>query len=241
MPGSNQTYRAKTKQELADAAIKRARKTIMASRRSVVAPPRTGGFFGVGERPRGSGPELKSIDVQVAAGNMTTTATVVLLNGCVTGADINNRIGRKMTMKSLMLRLNFSPVATTDSPIGCTARAMVIYDAQSNASTITGAQVLRSDSFLEPNNLENRDRFTVLMDKFITLPAANYTASETVGGSPTPRLVKKYLRINKDSVFNTTNGGTFADITSGGLWFLIIASNTTQQVQMNSRLRFVDT
>jgi len=241
MPGSNQTYRAKTKQELANAAIQRARKTVMASRRGVVAPPRTGGFYGVGERPRGSGPELKAIDVQVAAGAMTTGATVVCLNGCQVGADIGNRIGRKLTMKSLMLRLNFSPIATTDSPVGCTARCMVVYDAQSNAATITGAMLLRSDAFLEPNNLENRDRFTVLMDKFITLPAANYTASEVLGGSPTPRLVKKYLRINRDTVYNTTNGGTFADITSGGLWFVVLASNTTQTIQLNSRLRFVDT
>lgn len=233
----------KTNVERANEAIRRARATVARSRGSLAAPPRTGGFYGLGSRPRGTGPELKSIDVQAASGAMSTSAAAVLLNGCIPGADIANRVGRKITMQSLMIRLNFTPILNTESPLGCTARVLIVYDAQTNVTATTGALVLRTDAFLEPNNLENRDRFTVLMDKFITLGAVSYGAatSKVVGGSPQPRLLKKYMRINKDTIYNAVGGGTIADIVSGSLYLLVIASNATWAVQSNSRVRFTDT
>jgi len=231
----------KTNIERANDAIRRARATLSKPGRSLAAPPRTGGFYGLGMRPRGSGPELKSIDVTAAVGAMAASAvTGVLLNGCVPGADITNRVGRKIMMKSLMLRINFAPIVTVPSPLGCVARAMVVYDSQTNITATTSTLVLNTDTFLSPNKLENRERFTVLMDKFVALPASNYAVSVPTAGSPSPRILKKFIRINRDTIFNSGSAGTVADIVSGSLYLVIIAQNVTYSAQADSRVRFVD-
>jgi len=238
---SIKTPKYKTNVERAAKVIADARTTVLNSRRGIVAPPRTGGFFGAGSRPRGSGPELKSVDVTAAAATMATSAvTGILLNGLATGSDIGSRIGRKVTMKSLLLRIHFSPVASVDSPIGCTARALVVWDSQTNTVATTSTLVLNTDDFLAPNKLENRERFTILMDKFITLPAAEYTAPAVTAGAPTPRLLKKYLRINRDTIYNANSTGAVGDIVSGSLYLVVIASSATYQFQVNSRVRFTD-
>jgi len=231
----------KTNVERANDAINRARATVINSRRGLVAPPRTGGFYGLGMRPRGSGPELKAIDVTSAAAAMAASGvTGILLNGCIAGSDIGNRVGRKINMKSLMIRINFAPIISVPSPLGNLARAIVVYDSQTNITASTSTLLLNADNVLDPNKLENRERFTVLMDKFVSLPTHNYTGSVPVAGSPTQRLIKKFIRINKDTIYNAGSTGSVTDIVSGSLYLIVIALNATYSFQTNSRVRFVD-
>ena len=152
------------KQAAAKSAVAKARAAIIASRRAT-APPRTGGFFGSWNRPGGLGPELKTIDVSTTTISPVAVAgATVLLNGVAQGSDYTNRIGRKVLLKSMLFRANMYPVLNTASPIGNTIRLLLVYDSQTNGALAAVADVLNAATYLQPTNLNNRDRFRILLD-----------------------------------------------------------------------------
>lgn len=218
-------------------AVKQARATILANRR-MSAPPRTGGYFGVG-----SG-ELKLIDSGAAAITAVGTgagASIVLLNGCTLGSDISNRIGRKIVMKSLLGRLSIYPVSTTNSPIGDVLRVIVFLDHQCNATGPTATtDLLQTANYQSPLNLANRDRFKVLFDKFYTVAANSYTAGALTTGDPRPIHKKLWKKMTEGTIFNSGNAGTVADITSNSLHMLAISANGQVRLEYNYRVRFID-
>jgi hypothetical protein len=205
------------------------------------APLRTGGFFGNLYRPRGLGPELKVIDNSTANYTTTTAGALGLLNGVAQGSDYTNRIGRKIMMKSLLFRLCTTPTpgVTSSSPKGCTVRVIVFYDHQTNGAPPAVTDILNGATYLQPTNLNNRDRFIILMDKFIACEAYLNAASVLNTGAPKTHVLKKYIKMSKDVVFQNTSNAV-ADIASGSLYSLIIADNTTWNYDVNTRVRFVD-
>lgn len=206
------------------------------------APLRTGGWFsGYGLRGRN---ELKSIDVSVSAGDITSSARVTLLSGVAQGTDYTNRIGRKIMFKSMLLRWVGLPkvVASGSDPDGDVVRILCVQDLQSNGSAITASDVLQTASVIAPMNLNNRDRFKVLFDKTVTTNAWQYSAGSAInGGSPGGKFFKKYKRLFGPQIFGNTSGG-FADITSGAIWLLEIGTQATVSIQGQwySRIRFSD-
>jgi len=108
--------------------VKAARATILTNRR--LAPPRSGGFWGVQQRVRGN--ELNTIDVNSASYVADTTGTVTLLNGVATGDDFTDRTGRKIVMKSIYIRGLVKFIDTSSGPTLC--RLIIIYDNQTNGA-----------------------------------------------------------------------------------------------------------
>ena len=116
---------------------------------------------------------------------------------------------------------------------------MIFYDAQTNAAAPSVSDVLATTAYDASLNLNNRDRFKILMDKFVTHDAyTNGAGTQTVAGGGT-RVVKKYIRCNHDVVFGGT-GATVGDIQSGSLIFLYIGSTATYAMDYNIRTRFID-
>jgi len=218
-------------------AVKSARATILANRR-MSAPPRSGGYYGVG-----SG-ELKLIDTGAAAITAVGSgagASFVTLNGCVPGSDISNRIGRKIVMKSLLGRLSIYPVATTNAPIGDVLRVIIFLDHQTNATGPTATtDVLQTANYQSPLNLANRDRFKVIFDKFFTVNANSYTAGALTTGDPRPVHKKLYKKMTEPTIYNAGTAGTVADITSNSLHMLAITANGQTRLEYNYRVRFID-
>lgn len=183
-----------------------------------------------------SGPmrvEYKNIDVGQTIATDTTGA-VVLLNGCARGDDINNRIGRKTMMRSLQLTV--VSLVTAGTGVDQFHRVLVVYDRQTNATALTGAQVLSTFGTTAFKNLENRSRFKILMDKTIHLNASNEPGSE--------KIWKKYFRFNLPVTYNSGDDGTVADITTGSLYCLIVgnkvAGATAGTTGLYSRIRYND-
>lgn len=201
------------------------------------APLRTGGFYGLYDR-RGRS-ELKTIDIGTGAVNPVPTAgQITLLNGVAQGTDYTARIGRKIEMTSVLLRFWFLPI-TTSAPVGDACRVIVFHDAQTNAAAPIVTDVLNAADYLSPNNLNNRDRFTTLWDKTITMNPVVYAAAAPTTGNPVTKALKLYRKIRKEVIFGGT-AATVGSITSGGIFLLLISAEAQMQLSVNSRIRFKD-
>jgi len=204
------------------------------------APMRTGGWYGTYNR-RGRD-ELKFVDVD-DLGTSLVTGSVLLLNGIAQGTDYNQRIGRKCQLKSLFIRftVNVNPGALgLLAPQGDVVRLLIVYDCQSNGAAPAITDVLSTVNYDSPMNLNNRDRFKILYDKFATMYAYTYSSGTTiVAGNAKPVFLQKYIKLGMEEIF----GGTAASIGSiqtGSIYFLTISQNEITQVNLYSRVRYTD-
>ena len=112
---------------------------------------------------------------------------------------------------------------------------MVVYDKQANATAPAITDVLVVDSFIGQNNLNNRDRFVVLCDYLSEPIGANGNTS--VGGVI-------YKSLNMETMFNSGNAGTVADITSGSVYLFVAQTGGIGVVNptfnWRARVRFTD-
>lgn len=204
------------------------------------APLRTGGFYGPYLR-RGRD-ELKVIDTGPVTGNTPASGGLTLLNGIIQGTDYTNRIGRRVIMKSLLFRFYLVPnIAATNGALGDIVRVMLIYDCQANATAPSVPDILANGgSFSSPMNLNNRDRFKVLTDKFVTIGSWAYTGSTLAAGSPRPSQFKIYKKMNMEIIFGGV-GGTVGSIQTGAVYCLLISLNNSLTTSIfDSRIRFID-
>lgn len=192
----------------------------------------------------------------------TSIGCIQVLNAITQGTGIPNRIGNKVSLKSLRLRLSL--VVQDNNIFDVDSRVLVVYDRQTSAAT---SYPLLTDMFayiatvdntikagdvyasINPNNLE---RYTVLMDKRILTPATNDSSNVTEtsavfsNGITTKDnwMIDEFILLKDlESVYNTT-GTAVATITTGAL-FLVVLSNgqvdtTAHHFNGSYRLRFHD-
>lgn len=184
-----------------------------------------------------SGRELKVIDTAQAQYACTTTGSVTLLNGVATGTDFTNRIGRKIIMKSVQIRGMVRPATST--PTSAVCRVIIGYDMQPNTALPAVTDVLLAATGDSMLNLNNRDRFKMLMDKQVTMGFYNTTASSSVADH-TVVNVKKYIKLNHDTIFDGTTAA-IGDITSGSLFLLTVGTLASGwEILCTLRVRFED-
>lgn len=196
------------------------------------APSRGGATY---SRRMASG-EKKNIDVASVALPAVATATgvITVLNVCTAGGLPTNRIGRRITMKSVFITGIVQMAATTtgSSPI----RLIVFYDKQTNKAAPVATDLLQTDSISSAMLLANSHRFKVLRD--IIVPVIG-------SAGPQATLVREFFKVNLETEFiDGAGAGTVADITSGGLFCLAYANNNTAAAALltglNARVRFTD-
>lgn len=132
--------------------------------------------------PRYAKTEVKSLDLANASYALDSTGTVTCLNLIRAGSSFFNRIGRKVNMKSLHLKMFLNPVRTSAAPDY--VRVMVVYDSQSNGAAPAISDVIQdtdqagtnSTNAFSSANLNNRDRFRILCDYRIAPPTTTVTA-----------------------------------------------------------------
>lgn len=203
--------------------------------------PATRGFRTEYGKYRRSYKEKKTIDTAVSF-QAAADQVPLLLNGVAQGSDFNNRIGRKITMKSITVRLvTFCSTLSVSTLI----RYFIVLDTQCNAAAATVTDVFSGTS---PNmstyimNLNNRDRFKVLMDKVQRIDVgANTTATP---GIPNRSFIKKYIKLNTPVTFGGTGATVGSLITNSLLLFVssdsLIADGNKYTVAGNIRVRFTD-
>lgn len=193
------------------------------------------------------------------------TACVQALNLIQQGPGTSQRIGHKVSLKSLRLKGSWIVGNAVATLTPYQVRLMVIYDhnpdgaytaANQILGSITQANVvstgIASDS-LNPNFFE---RMVVLMDKWITLPPYNAGALSTTSmNGPSDQVafcVDEYVSLkNLEVVYGNTSNGlatanpmTIAYIQSGALYIvsygLNAAASCPYQFYGSARLRFRD-
>lgn len=221
--------------------LRKAAKILRGRSSGLLGLPRTGGYTGnyVQFRSFGSGArELKFIDTNFSSVNVTTTGTTNLINGVAQGTDYNQRIGRKTLMKSFLCNITLFPNSTSQN--GDFVRLLVLYDTQCNSAAVPATtDILVAADVNAPMNLNNRDRFHILMDKKYTFNPATYTTGNVTGGNPVTRWCTKYKKLNKETIYSGT-GATTGSIQTGSILFFAISSGGTILTNFYFRVRFYD-
>lgn len=187
---------------------------------------RTGGWANPSK-----GGELKFCDVSVSQAvtfNAVTFGAGVLLNAIAQGTDASNRIGRKITIKSLLIRMQWKLGGT--STFGSPLRVLVVYDKQANATAPAITDVLALDEFFSCNNLANRDRFVTIFD--------NMMEPISVGGNAAVADVL-YKRLNLETMYNSGTDALIGSISSGSIYLFVAQGGNllTANGNFNARCR----
>lgn len=196
--------------------------------------------------------ERKVFDVAATSYNVNATGFTQALCIPTLGSDMTNRIGRKICLKSIQIQgfvniANAKAVPMIESEVSAQyARFILLWDTQPNGALPSITDVLTTLSTNAPLNLNNRDRFRVLVDKRYCLdPFIFNSTTSCCSATNQIKPVKIYRKLNLETIFNATNGGTIADIASGSLTALWIGSDPSGlngPVDFNGsyRVRFAD-
>ena len=117
------------------------------------------------------GNERKFFDNSINASTLMPAATATwafaLLNGIGQGTDANQRVGRTVEWQSLFIRYSASATATT-AGLPDKYRVVIVYDKQNNAAAALPAptDVFTDNAIQGLQNLDNRSRFVILLDKY---------------------------------------------------------------------------
>lgn len=190
--------------------------------------------------PAKMGPEKKDFSTFTASTIVAaqTTAVRTSIYSPDQGVGPAQHIGRATSNHSLLWKWYGSYAATTagSSPI----RLVIVYDRQPNAALPTTTDVFDQDYIGALNNLNNNRRFLILVNKELALSSQGPQSFNESGYIS----FKKRFGATLPTEFNTTNGGTIADITTGSFvaftWQngnIITANPTTALV---TRIRYTD-
>lgn len=190
-----------------------------------------------------------------AGGELDPAAGANTLFVPTTGDDFNNRTGRKVQVIALKLRGRVSCAAqtaqaTADNSSAC--RLILVMDKQTNGAQLNAEDVINSggatQSLLMYQNPAFFGRFRVLKDKMYTLQnpsmAPNTAAGGTIQQSGLNLNFKMNIKFKKPVVvhFNSTNGGTVADIVDNSFHLIGLTNNTAlvPTVEYKCRTVFLD-
>lgn len=205
-------------------------------------------------RPERKFRDLDIPNAQVAV--FATSLTPVLLTGIPEGSDNNERIGRRVLLTNLQIRLNFIGAYTTDDPsadpwIMC--RMLIVRDSQfTGANVPTLGDVLGTteiNSIYAYNDLQvqGTSRFRTMVDKMWLqytgqVGATPGTFNSDIGMSPA-RFWKYFKKMRKELFFN---GPTDVNSDAGrnAIWIFVFHSSgnvaRTLNIEGGVRIRFTD-
>jgi hypothetical protein len=176
--------------------------------------------------------EAKFIDTTVTMpGTGVTTGVLTLVNSTVQGTSSIARVGNRIHMKSMLLRLNLAVVSPTSA--STRIRCLVVYDKESNGAAPAATDILQADTNCAPNNLYRPGRFITLIDEYL----------EPQNGTAVGYFLNRYVKLGLPVLYNSGNAGTIADFSAGSVYVLINSNGmayTSIGGNTYSRIRFTD-
>lgn len=183
--------------------------------------------------------EKKYFDTATASASDNSGGTIVpSLNLIPQGTTDVTRIANKITIRNINLRC----VGTQDDLAAALfdngiLRVIVYVDKQTNGAAAAVTDILKSATLLSFRNLDQVDRFQILKDKFIHVPVLAANALHTSSSSTQVR--KFNIKCDMPVHFSSTTGA-ITEIRSNNIGYLVIANNTTTNLQVNARVKFTD-
>lgn len=152
----------------------------------------------------------------VISGDVNSTPVVTLLNGIAQGTTTSTRVGNRVYMEAVEVRLHITNETGSTDRLN-QMRAILVLDTQANGSTLTVPDVLTSTSLVAFEDLYESDRFVILYDKVLPL---NFYGSATVSPAATMHWFYKVNEMVEHHAEFKGTGATASDIATGSLWLM---------------------
>lgn len=208
--------------------------------------------------PKAARKEVKCCDVNATQNLLSTTAVVTLLNGIAEGSSFFNRIGRRITMKSICVEGHIVNSGVESGDALDYIRILLVYDRQPNGAVPSLADVItnvnqagtgETNPFGFPN-YTNLDRFRILRDyrlgMFDTGNAAGLTEanSAVVNQTEPTQRIKFFVNLKDAETRYGLTTGVIGAINSGSLLLVMAGSQAAADApysfRFNARLRYRD-
>jgi len=200
---------------------------------------------------KGEDLEIKSIDIVNASDPTSGTpqawlgvaeGQITALNLVAPGTAAWARIGRQITLKRLRIRgsIVLSGIATAWNAGPEYKRFLVVYDKQPNGAApelksilayfnaTLGLDEVPPSFYLAFKNLNNEHRYEILMDKGITLPSRDDTASNNHITATADKMHMEWdVNLGDRSTIFGSNSASASAFASGALWFLCLGNSAT--------------
>jgi len=208
--------------------------------------------------------EIKFVDNALTVSpfqNAATPPTSIYLGGPVQGAAPYQRIGQKIVNKSLHLRGFITATAAAGAIPEDLGRIVVVYDEQTNGAAPAWADVVYSytaagssaSSAFDGLNMNNRERFKVLVDEQIRFPACTMGSSagvvsalfqpDATGNTAAAKWnFERYVRLNGLVTHYKATAGGVGDVATGAIFMFCMDQTNSGSWTFNwgSRLRYDD-
>jgi len=171
--------------------------------------------------------EQKNFDTTVASVTLPASSawsTPQQLNLIVQGTTASNRIGREITNKSIYLRYTSTAATANVIPLRC----IVVFDKAPGAALPAITDIVVTDTFNAPHNLDNKERFVTLID-VVLQPQGN------------PGHMVEYRKIDLPTVYRAS-AGAYADLATGGfiIMFCGLGLAAPSTCGYYNRIKFTD-
>jgi len=207
--------------------------------------------------------EIKTLDNWSSLSQIGQTPQFFILNSPKLGSDFYNRIGNKISMKSVRVRIQLTDLATNTGTAGSMfVRILIFYDRQTNGLVSALSELLASTNNtggvntdrMGGINIANAERYLILRDEIIPIfsnrngstdaPYQLYTAM--IDGTQ-KNYFDFFIKLKGLETRFLNNDGDEGSIATGGL-FLYVFSNVATgggdtvplSAYYNARLRFYD-
>lgn len=187
---------------------------------------------------RGASRETGYVDFAAAAFNASTTGTISLIATVPQGASVNQRVGKKIMLKSIQVR-GQSISGTTTAVADCAM--IIVYDRRPTGALPAITDILDSANSSAFNNDANAGRFQIL--KRVDYTHTGNSATPATGGEIVDMATFLSCK-GLMTVYKAAATGAIADIEQGALYCVTVGSNvagtTAPVLTLGFRTRFVD-
>lgn len=181
--------------------------------------------------------EWKYLDTTINTQINSDVPTLTLCNGIAPGNSATTRIGVKLSIRSIEMRLSLFP--DTVGGLLQRNRFFLVIDRQANGAAPGAlADIITPGTVSGVRSLVNRKRFKIMLDKTCVIgPTAQQGAA---------RYYHIYMKLRRPLIveYNAGVAGTVADIVSNSLYFCTVGSelagNTDSNITGVVRIRYTD-
>lgn len=190
-----------------------------------------------------SSQETGFVDLASAAYALDTTGSITLLATIPQGASVNQRVGKKVMLKSIQARglISNNTTATIND-----VAFLIVYDKRPTGTLPVVTDILASANSNAFNNDANSGRFKILKrcDAVLVGPATGTLATEQLTEA-SAQSIDFYLKLRGlMNVFKAAGTGAIGDIEEGALYLVTVgnqaAGNTAATATMAFRTRYID-
>jgi len=189
---------------------------------------------------RGLNRETGYVDLASAQYQGNTTGSIVLAATIPQGAAVQERVGKKILLKSMQVRGYVTADGTTTTTMGAW---ILVYDKRPTGALPTITDILDTinvNSFL---NDANSGRFKILARRSYQVNGNSSSAGQQTEG--TLQVIDEYVKLKGlQTVFKAAGTGQMGDIEEGALYLVVVgvtaAGTADCTFQLGCRTRFLD-